>query len=286
MTGGQTGWPADGVPGRGGVGAVDGVDGARRTAIAAVGDGTASPGRGSPDAALARCASWITELSGLPAYTVSLPATGPGYWLGVLPPEVGAVFVSDTAPERARRLRIAASHPVLIDYEVTSVTLTAGVLTALARDGRPVSTSRVLLAGDSTPPGLASLLMAAGIRNVTIWHDGEDVIVPLVDLVDESDVVVDLAGTRAARTWHRPERALVSTSRAGRVSRVVGAGLLAALARTPGASVDMTVLEACVVAVVMATPPPRGAPAGGDGQLAARVADVATRALRAALRAE
>jgi hypothetical protein len=251
-------------------------------AVAAVSDGSAFAGTGSLDDALARCAAWISDLSGLPVCAAAVPEVGTEGWLRAVPSGVGAVFVTHTDSQRARRPWIAAPCPVLVDDDVTAVTLTAGVLTALARDGLPVSAGRVLIACLSTPPSLPVLLIAAGVRHLTIWNACDRDIVPFTEVVDDADVVVNLVGAAAGgavRGRSRTELALVSPH-AGRVSRLVAAGLLGALARNPRATVSVDVLEACALAVVSATPPARPVPVGADQALAGRITDAATRAFR------
>jgi malate dehydrogenase (oxaloacetate-decarboxylating) len=170
--------------------------------------------------------------------------------------------------------------PVLTVQDTTAITLTAEVLTTLTRLGRPPRTSRVMIVGADTLPILCPLLMVSGVGDIATWRQADARAFPLHRVAADVHLVVDLLGVwpRAAGPAPRPGPAVVKPG-GERDTRLVRPGLLRALTQVPDARMDIEVHHACVLALVMATPPDQRLPRCPRRDLADRVAAAATLAL-------
>ncbi|MFB9905977.1 hypothetical protein [Allokutzneria oryzae] len=188
----------------------------------------------------------------------------------------GAVVVANARPEHARTVRDLVDVPVLTDQDTTAIALTARVLTALVQHGRAPQAGRVVVAGADTLPVLFPVLLAAGVGDITAWNQEDAVSFPLRRIAVGADVVIDLLGTcSGTENAAMPPEAVVITPEDGRDALVALPGLLRALARVPGARLDVAVRHACALALVMATPPEEQLPQEPDNALADQVAAAA-----------
>ncbi len=193
--------------------------------------------------------------------------------------ESDVVYLPGARPGDVARLRSLAGVPVVDWRDTTATVLTAQVLTTLSRLGRPQRFTRVVIAGADAMPVLGPLLAAAGIRDLTMWnrHDADSF--PLHDVAADAHVVIDLFGLWS---WTGPAESapVVIAADVDTDSLVALPGLLSAMAGTPGALPRVDVLHACVLALVMATGADHHLPRVPAAELADRIADAATDALR------
>ncbi|MGW5055025.1 hypothetical protein [Actinokineospora sp. NPDC004072] len=230
-----------------------------------------------------RCAAVIERLGGLAARVVDLdlrsPFRGdPAPWARLA--ESDAVFLPGGRPGDAERIRDLLGVPVLSWRDTAATVLVAQVLTTLTRLGHPPRVARVVIAGAETMPVVEPLLLAAGVRDLTVWNSADAAAFPLRDIAADAHIVLDLD---ALWPWTGPADLdpVVITARGDHDPLITLPGLLRALAGTPGAQPHITVLHACVLALVMATGADHHLPRIPAGELADRTADAAAGALRA-----
>ncbi|RSM85289.1 hypothetical protein DMH04_18570 [Kibdelosporangium aridum] len=252
--------------------------------VAVVSDGSALADRDTQvEPMLHGYAALIHESTGLPTIVRPLDVGAPQQlWttLGALPTTVGAVFLPHVTPDRAHMARLAAGDtPVVTEHDTTAIALIAALMTTLTRAGRPLTFSRVVIAGANTMPVLSPLLVIAGIGDITTWNRADAGAFPLHRIATGAHAVIDLAGglTTAFDPLVQPA---VITRDDLRVPLLALPGLLRALAQAPNVTLDVEVYYACALALVMATPPDERLPLGPDRALTRRVADAATQALR------
>lgn len=248
--------------------------------VVVVGDSLVDAG-GDVSPPLRQYAAVIEDLAGLPAHVLRLGAGDPQQLQAVLPADVGVVVLTHARPEYVRAAQAAVDVPVLTDQDTGAIVLAARLLTTLTRAGRAPRSSRVVIAGADTIPTLCPLAMAAGVGDITTWHQEDSVAFPLRRIASGVDAVIDLLGAwppADADAMHAEPAVIVPENR--RDPLLALPGLLRALTRTPGARLDVDVQHACVLALVMATPPDQQLPHGPDRTLADQVADAATQALR------
>ena len=155
-----------------------------------------------------------------------------------LPADVAAVFLTHVEPPRARRvqreLRESGARPVLIREDARAMVLAAAVLGSLRHGGR------VVLAGAADLPLLVTLLMAAGVADITTWNPADEAVYPLRNIAYGADVVVDLAGAMPAGA------ASVVTAAAVEAVPVAAAAMVLAAVRVPELEFEIEVQLAAV----------------------------------------
>jgi malate dehydrogenase (oxaloacetate-decarboxylating) len=253
--------------------------GAQRVAIAS--DGSALPSGDNLTSTLRDEAELISGLAQVPARPTPIPASGaPTLAAGIraLPADIGAVLLTRVESERARHvqeeLQDGGARPLVTDADVTAIALAAAALGSLAYAGRRTQDSRVVLAGARNLPLLTTLLMAAGVSDITIWHQSDAVIFPLHNIVFGAHIVIDLVGELPSSTTGR--RTVITRTDAG-AAPYAAAGLLQAATYAPGLTFDIEVYSACTYALMAAAD--RSVPhvKGGKGvALTQLIADAAT----------
>lgn len=177
-----------------------------------------------------------------------------------LPADVGPVLVTHADLERTRLvqedLHGSTGLLVLTDQDATAIALTAAVLTALAKRPTTRKGGRVVVAGARYLPILPTLLVAAGIADITTWNAADAVAFPLRQVAYGADAVVDLVG--ALPDWVDADRhstTAVITRGDARTAPCVAAGLLRAAVRDPDTTFDIATYLAAARALTTAPPP-------------------------------
>lgn len=253
--------------------------------VAVVSDGSALADQDtSVESMLRQYSALIDDVAGLPTVVMPLDSSDPRQLqttLGTLPSTVSAVFLPHVTPDRAHMARLAAGVPVVTDHDTAAIALTAALLTTLTRIGRPLISSRVVIAGANTMPVLSPLLVTAGVGDITTWNRPDAVGFPLHRIAMRADAVIDLLGLAidfSTAVSSAPTEPAVITRDDPRTPLLALPGLLRAITQVPNLRLDVDVYHACALALVMATPPELQLPDGSDRVLADRVADAATRA--------
>lgn len=237
--------------------------------VAVVSDGSALPSDDHDVAAeslgvlLEDDAAGIHARAGIPVWAAPLPTRHVkdllAHVLG-LPGDTGAVFLTHTDPDRARcvqrRVRAAGGPPVLTDADTVTITLTAALLTTIARVHCEPDTSRVIIAGAASLPELVPLLIATGIGDIGSWNPSDAHAFPLHNLARYATTVIDLLGATQAAGWMPGDHSTSVISPDDPSYRLLPApGLCAALVHHPDATLDLDVSRACALALAVATPP-------------------------------
>lgn len=192
--------------------------------------------------------------------------------------DTGVIFLTHTDPARSRAaqraVHEASARVVLTDADVTAITLTAALLTAVAHAGHTPATSRVVIAGSATLPELCPLLMAVGIGDISSWNASDAHTFPLHHLARHATAMIDLLGATAQPGgWVPGDHRSAVISPADPSYRLLPTpGLLAALVRHRDAMPDLDVFRACALALAAATPPGRLVPDIDDPHLAETIA--------------
>jgi len=255
--------------------------------VAVVSDGSA-PRRGNGDNAPASLGMWVDEdaaviheLTGLPVRAVPLTACDAddlAAQIRVLALDAGAIFLTRTDPDRARSaqhaLHEAGGPSVLTDADTTTITVTAVLLTTIARAGREPAASRVVIAGAAALPELCPLLIATGIGDISSWHDSDAHAFPLHLLTRHATAVIDLLGATTQPAGWVPggHWSSVLTPDDPGYRLLPAPGLLAALVHYPDATLDLDVFRACALALTAATPPGKPVPEIDDPHLTEMIA--------------
>lgn len=231
------------------------------------------------ESSLRRYATLIEDLAGTRAQVLVLDPDAPQEIVALLPAGVGALFLPDTPPEVACRVRALARVPVLTGQDTTAIALAAAVSATLARAGRVPRSSQVMIAGAAALPVLCPLLMISGVGTVTTWNHVDAHAFPLYRVASGTDVVIDLLGALNGMDGVGPVVILPDHERD---TALALPGLVRAMVQTPGARLDVNVHHACALALVMGTPPDELLPHQPDRELTDRIAAAAAAALRAA----
>jgi malate dehydrogenase (oxaloacetate-decarboxylating) len=190
-----------------------------------------------------------------------------------------AVLLTRVAPERVREVQreLQDSHarPLVTDEDVTAIALAAAALDSLAKAGRRAQGHRVVLAGARDLPVLTSLMMAAGVDDITLWNTSDATIFPLHNIVFGADLVIDLVGGLPPHAAGRLGGLTVITRADAGAAPYVAAGLLAAAVRAPGLAFDLEIFRACAQAL-MAVPSGRSVPLARGVAVTHLVADAVT----------
>jgi hypothetical protein len=132
----------------------------------------------------------------------------------------------------------------------------ARLLNALAVSRNPAASSRVLITGPDTNQLVPALVMAAGVRNITLWFERDAPAHPLRGLADSADIIVDLIDAwpkpshTHAETLPLPTPVVISGQDAATPAMALP-GLLHLLVHQPAAAQNITAYLAC--AQVLAT---------------------------------
>jgi malate dehydrogenase (oxaloacetate-decarboxylating) len=263
-------------------------------AVAVVSDGSALR-IGDRDAAadslavlLEDDAAGLSVRAGVPVWAAPLAARDAedlATQLRGLPSDTGAIFLTHTDPARARAVQQAVQEaggpPVLTDADTTMISLTAALLTTIARAGREPATSRVVVAGASTLPGLCPLLIVSGVRDISSWNASDAHAFPLYHLVHHATAVIDLLGATTKPSGWTPGdswSSVVSPDDPG--YRLLPApGLFAGLVRYPGAALDLDVFRMCALTLTAATPSGELVPEMDDPHLTEVISSAVLRVL-------
>lgn len=220
--------------------------------VAIVSDGSALPSDHDLTATLRDSAELISGLARVPVRpTVILASDAAGLAAGIraLPADIGAVLLTRVDPARARavqrELQDGGARPVLTDEDVIAIALAAVAVDSLAKAGRRAQGSRVVLAGARDLPVLTSLLMAAGVDDLTTWNASDAAVFPLHNIVFGADTVIDLVGELPRRTSRRLGGLTVITREDASVALYAAAGLLRAAVHAPGLAFDIEIFCAC-----------------------------------------
>lgn len=262
-------------------------------AVAVVSDGSGLRHRGrAVDSAsvypvLADYATLIGDLTGLPAHPIAVTATDAEQLatsLRSLPVDIGAIFLTNTDPARARAaqraLREVGGLPVITDQDTTAIALAASVHTTLARAEHAPSVSQVVIAGAEHMPVLVPLLMAVGVGDIISWNEADAHNFPLYRVARRADVVVDLLGgaRERAEIAEGSRRAVIGSDDPG-CHLLALPGLLTAVVRTPEPVLDVALYRVCALALAACTPPGQLVPTLGDPAVTDHVARAATHTL-------
>ena len=258
----------------------------------ALGGGALTPDRDIAPASLAVLleddAAGLRARAGVPTWAAplserdidELPARLPA-----LPADTGAIFLTHIDPARARvaqhAVHEAGGPPTLTDADTTMISLTAALLTTIARADREPSTSRVVIAGAAMLPELCPLLITTGIGDISSWNASDAHAFPLYHLVSHATAVIDLLGATSKSSGRMPGEGWSSVVSPDDPSYrlLPAAGLFAALVRSPDATVDLDVFRVCALTVAAATSPGHLVPELDDPRLTAAIASAVFRAL-------
>ena len=232
-------------------------------------------GIGATTAVLRRYAAMVEDQAGLPTRVVASD-----YGLHTLLPDTGTVLLVRATPEREQRARDSiVGVPVLTDRDTAAISLTAALLTSLARSGRTPQTSQVVIAGADIMPMLCPVLLAAGVRDITTWRPADALAFPLRRIAADADVVINLVGGGGRFAWPRHAAPAVIVPDPARDPLLALPGLLRALSRHPHVRLTPDVQHACAIALSAATPPGEQLPRRPDETLTRQIADAATHVL-------
>lgn len=251
--------------------------------------GAADPDRARAESGISQDAALIELQSGLRCVATALTAASAedlAAQLQGLPLEVGAVFLTRTAPTRAgeaqRILAEMGGRPLLSSDDATAIAVTAAVLTYLTRLNRPLFSTRVVIAGAATMPVLCPMLLTAGIFDITLWN-ASDPGLPLARVVRDADAVVNLLGTDpevAHAALDRPDGSVIGIGK--REPLLALPGLFRAIAGAPGPLVEIQSFCAAARGLMHATPRRRLLPRGHSPELTYQVAHAVSRVLNPA----
>ncbi|WIV60884.1 hypothetical protein [Amycolatopsis nalaikhensis] len=251
--------------------------------VVIVSDGSALPRNDDLTATLRDSAELISGLARVPArptVILATDATGLAAGIRALPADIGAVLLTRVDPARAREvqreLQDSEARPVLIDEDVTAIALAAVTVDSLAKAGRRAHGSRVVLAGARDLPILTSLLMAAGVDDITTWNPSDAAIFPLHNIVFGADTVIDLVGELPTRATARLGGLTVITREDTGVAPYAAAGLLGAAVHAPGLAFDIEIFCACAQVLMTVSSPRRSVPNVAGIAVTQLVADAVT----------
>lgn len=170
--------------------------------------------------------------------------------------------------------------PVLSDHDALTITLTAAVLTTLSRSQRPTACGRIVVAGADALPNLTPLLVAADAGDVTMWRRSDRQAFPLPVVTAEADVVVNLLDDdhELAALAERYGLAAITPDLLNDPLLVLPA-LVGVMLADPAVHLDSAsdfglyckVVNACTMALVLATPPDRTYPISPTRDLTERL---------------
>lgn len=216
------------------------------------------------DIVLAEDATIIADLGRVRTTPVLVPpGTGAELTQRVqqLPDDIAATYLTRVNPDRARGaqrdLDEAGGLRALTDEDTSGIALTAACLRHLHRIDREPAKARVLIAGAREMPALATLLMACGIFEVSLWNQTDERWFPLHRAARDADVVLDLLQDTAATALvhDRPDGSVIPRMELdGRT--LAAPGILRAMTRYPPGLVDLdiTVHRDCALALAAALP--------------------------------
>lgn len=207
--------------------------------------------------ALESAAAHLRRATGLDVYPLPVTADTPEDFAATaaaLAPGFAALCLSHTHPAYVGAVRAALEHSGTPVVDTTghahAVAVTAAALNALHHKAIPAGDARVILTGAHRGGDLSGLLLAAGIRTLTLHQSGE----PLVDPAGPADLLIDLAGVPAPQDGTPVLRAcpqdlppLHATTYRAHPLHVLPA-LLSAAARTRRFTPHSLLTAACVLA--------------------------------------
>ncbi|GAA4548113.1 hypothetical protein [Amycolatopsis samaneae] len=208
-------------------------------------------------------AELISGLARTPARVLAAADRG-----AALPAEYGAVLLAHPgtgAASAAARLREATGRFVLSDQDAAATALAGMLLATLARRGRAPRDARVVLAGADRLPGLAALLIASNVRDITLWNAADDAIFPLHQTVFGADAVIDLLGALPGGT---DGSLAVLTEDDAHTAPCAAAGLLRAALHAPTLTGDVDTCHTAAAVLAAAVTPGRMVSHGAARELA------------------
>ncbi|GLZ27895.1 hypothetical protein Lesp02_00850 [Lentzea sp. NBRC 105346] len=228
-------------------------------------------GVGATSGVLRTYASVVEDMAGLETRVIASD-----YGLHDLAPDIGAVVLVRTAPERAQRLRDSLTGlPVVTDQDTTAIALAAAVHNTLSRIGRAPEASRIVIAGARTMPALCPLLLAAGIGDITTWNPRDAMVFPLRRIAADADAVINLVGGGGRFAWPRHDTPAVIVPDPGRDPLLALPGLLRALTQDSFIQLTVDVQHACAMALAAVTPSGHQLPRWPEPSLVTQIADAA-----------
>lgn len=233
------------------------------------------------DPLLRQCRTLLETLVGVRTHLVTADsATTAATALGSVSTELDALLFPHASWEYAAEAQALTGIPVVTGEDTTAIALAAALTTTLARAGRRPRSGHVVIAGADVLPLLFPLVMLGGIGQVTKWNLTDAPTFPLRRVAAEADAIIDLIAATDLDAGFDAGPAVITPDRE-RDTLLALPGLVRAVAQTPHARLDIEVHRACVLALVMATPPTDLLPHGPDRELTDRVATAAVTALRA-----
>jgi|tagenome__1003787_1003787.scaffolds.fasta_scaffold20952181_3 hypothetical protein len=178
-----------------------------------------------------------------------------------LPDDVAATYLALVDAARARtvqrELEAAGGRQALTDEDASGIALTAACMRHLHRIDRDPAQARVLVAGASKMPGLAMLLMACGVFDVSLWNRTDERWFPLNRAARDADVVLDLLHdpTSTALGYDRPDGSVIPSFELDGQT-LAAPGILRAITRYPPGLVelDVALYRDCALALATALP--------------------------------
>ncbi|WP_344411785.1 hypothetical protein [Pseudonocardia ailaonensis] len=95
----------------------------------------------------------------------------------------------------AEHVRLVTGRPVVTRTMARSIGLCAGAVLYLRSVRRSPAIARVLVAGADRGPGLAALLFACGLSDISLWNVSDERWLPLRTATRDVDVIIDLLGS-------------------------------------------------------------------------------------------
>jgi hypothetical protein len=231
----------------------------------------------------------VTEQAHLQCQLVFRDEQGPaslpprqGRCFGPLPRTTPAVVLASSG-DTVGVAALSGGAPVLTARDWTAVQVMARLLRALAISRSPAARSRVLITGHDTNQLVPALVLAAGVRNITLWCRRDAPTHPLGDLGGSADIVLDLIDAWPERSNPHVERPMgpapqVISGHDAATPAVALPGLLHLLVRQPAAAQNVTAYLACARVLAAVRDDPRSSVGSAGPELARSLVERMTRA--------
>lgn len=191
-----------------------------------------------------------------------------------LAPRVSIAFVTGLSAQESSLVKgevVARGGPlVLTELDAVTAALAATTISLLRRQGAAPRSGRVVVNGPENAPLLGPILMNSGIGQITNWHGGDAQAFPLRRLMEQNDVLIDLAGT--ASEADAPGRTVRYPADPFTLGQLVVPGLLSALCGHQAREVTIEVIAAAARALALTTPAGQALPGPDDGLVTRAIA--------------
>ncbi|MFE3293842.1 hypothetical protein [Rhodococcus sp. NPDC059234] len=189
-------------------------------------------------------------------------------------PRVSAAFVTGLCARESSQVKgeVAARGGPLVLTELDAVTagLAATTISVLRRCGTAPRSGRVVVNGPEHAPLLGPTLMKSGIGQIANWHRGDAHAFPLRRLMEQNDVLIDLAG--AAADTDAPGRTVHYPADPYEVGQLIVPGLISALCGHEANVLTAEVLAAAARALALTTPAGQALPGPDEGLVTRAIA--------------